>query len=209
VLAGAYIPVLVTATGVSGRIDRILREAPPRTLGGHRGGGDRVLLLVPGAGSSMAPDSRLLSCEPEGLVVQGRPAAPGSSLLAEVQRVEQVAQAAAATGHGTGTYGPDDLLVERLLLAEPAAAAALQRTVVATIRTGAPGSAADLLATLTTYLHTGSVPLTAEQVLVHPNTVSYRLGRVRELTGLDPRIPEQATLLVLGLAGSRLQEELS
>jgi len=34
---------------------------------------------------------------------------------------------------------------------------------------------------------------------VHANTVGYRLGRVRDLIGLDPRVPRDAALLVLGL----------
>jgi sugar diacid utilization regulator len=53
--------------------------------------------------------------------------------------------------------------------------------------------------TLRTYLETGSVPETARRELVHANTVGYRLGRVRELTGLDPRVPRESALLVLGL----------
>ena len=36
------------------------------------------------------------------------------------------------------------------------------------------------------YLETGSVPETARRELVHPNTVVYRLGRVRDLTGPGP-----------------------
>jgi DNA-binding PucR family transcriptional regulator len=34
---------------------------------------------------------------------------------------------------------------------------------------------------------------------VHPNTVAYRLRRVRELTGLDARVPTDAALLVIAL----------
>lgn len=34
---------------------------------------------------------------------------------------------------------------------------------------------------------------------MHPNTVAYRLKRVKELTGLDPRVPRDATMLVLAL----------
>jgi DNA-binding PucR family transcriptional regulator len=36
--------------------------------------------------------------------------------------------------------------------------------------------------------------------VVHANTVLYRLKRVRVLTGLDPRVPAEAALLVLGLS---------
>ena len=36
-------------------------------------------------------------------------------------------------------------------------------------------------------------------LFVHANTVAYRLQRVRDLTGCDPRVPVQAALLVLAL----------
>ena len=43
------------------------------------------------------------------------------------------------------------------------------------------------------------MPETARHEHVHVNTVAYRLTRVRELTGLDPRVPDESALLVLGL----------
>jgi len=43
------------------------------------------------------------------------------------------------------------------------------------------------------------IPETARIEVVHANTVAYRLARVRDLTGLDPRVPQDAVLLVLGL----------
>jgi len=55
------------------------------------------------------------------------------------------------------------------------------------------------MATLRTYLETGSIPETARREVVHSNTVGYRLNRVREITGLDPRTPRDSALLVLGL----------
>ena len=53
--------------------------------------------------------------------------------------------------------------------------------------------------TLRVYLSCGSIPETARLEHVHANTVGYRLSRVRDLTGLDPRVPRDAVLLVLGL----------
>jgi DNA-binding PucR family transcriptional regulator len=49
------------------------------------------------------------------------------------------------------------------------------------------------------YLASGSIPETGRREHVHANTVAYRLGRVKELTGLDPRVPRESALLVLGL----------
>jgi DNA-binding PucR family transcriptional regulator len=45
------------------------------------------------------------------------------------------------------------------------------------------------------------VPPVARELVVHVNTVNYRLRRVHELTGLDPRIPNQAAMLMLALKG--------
>ncbi|HEU0129979.1 MAG TPA: helix-turn-helix domain-containing protein [Mycobacteriales bacterium] len=192
ILAAAYVPVLVSGAGVAGRIDALLATAPARTLGGHRG--DRVLLLVPDALRDAAP---LLGGAPGALLAYGLPAAPGEALLAEVGQVEALLEAAVAEGRTAGAYGPDDLLVEQLLLGNERVAAALRRRVRDLLVARDPGGA--IVATLRSYLATGSVPETARREVVHANTVAYRLGRVRDLTGLDPRVPVDAVLLVLGL----------
>ncbi|MDI6911088.1 helix-turn-helix domain-containing protein [Nocardioides sp.] len=58
-------------------------------------------------------------------------------------------------------------------------------------------SHADLLRTWLGCL--GDVRETAERMSVHANTVRYRLGRLRELVGLDLDRPDQLVLLWLGL----------
>jgi sugar diacid utilization regulator len=83
-------------------------------------------------------------------------------------------------------------------------AGALRRRVLDLLVRRDPSGA--VVGTLRVYLETGSVPETARRELVHANTVGYRLGRVRDLTGLDPRVPRDAALLVLGLG---LPEESS
>ncbi|HEX8002576.1 MAG TPA: helix-turn-helix domain-containing protein [Mycobacteriales bacterium] len=192
ILAGAYVPVLVSGAGVAGRIDALLATAPPRTLGGHRG--DRVLLLVPESLPEVGP---LVHTAPDALIAWGRAAAPGAALLAEVGSVEALLEAAVTEGRTAGAYGPDDLLVEQLLLGNERVADALRRRVLDVLVARDPGGS--IVSTLRAYLATGSVPETARREVVHANTVAYRLGRVRELTGLDPRVPVDAALLVLGL----------
>ena len=194
ILAAAYVPVLVAGHGVAGRIDALLSAAPPRSLGGHRG--DRVLLLVPDSFTSVAA-----LAPADALVAWGRPAAPGAALLAEVGHVESLLEAAVAEGREAGAYGPDDLLVEQLLLGNERVRDALRRRVLDVLAARDPGGV--LVSTLRAYLETGSVPETARREVVHANTVAYRLGRVRDLTGLDPRVPVDAALLVLGLGVGR------
>jgi hypothetical protein len=187
-LAPAYVPVLVAGAGAVADIDALLHAAPVGTLGGHRG--DRVLLLVPHRLDG-AP------VRAKALVAWGMPAACGPALLDEVTHVERLLGAARAEGHESGAFGPDDLLVEQLLLGNERVAGALRRRIgdVLAVRDGD----GVLASTLRVYLATGSVPETARREVVHANTVSYRLGRVRDLTGLDARLPQDAALLVLGL----------
>ena len=188
VLAPAYVPVLVAGAGAAAGIDGLLAGAPTGTLGGHRG--DRVLLLVPHRLDE--PIAR-----PGAVVAWGRPALCGPHLRDEVNHVEQLLVTALAEGHVEGAFGPDDLLVEQLLLGNERVADALRRTVSDVLL--ARDTSGALVGTLRCFLATGSVPETARKEHVHVNTVAYRLGRVRDLTGLDARVPRAAALLVLGL----------
>ena len=191
-LAPAYVPVLVAGEAVAGRVDALLAAGPARTLGGHRS--DRVLLLVP---DSLTDIAQVRAAAGAAVIAWGRPASPGPDLLAETQHVETLLGAAIAEGHVEGAFGPDDLLVEQLLLGNERVSTALRHRVHDILLARDPSGA--LVSTLHTYLDTGSIPETARREVVHANTVAYRLGRVRELTGLDPRIPSDAALLVLGL----------
>ncbi len=188
VLSPSYVPVLVGGHGAAADIDALLATAPAGTLGGHRG--ERVLLLVP----------QRLDDPPHrdgALTAWGRPALCGRALCEEVRQVERLLLTAVAEGHAEGGFGPDDLLVEQLLLGNERVADALRRRILEVLLTRDPAHA--LVGTLRVYLATGSIPETARREHVHVNTVAYRLGRVRDLVGLDPRVPADSALLVLGL----------
>jgi hypothetical protein len=187
-LAPAYVPVLVSGAGVAAGIDGLLAASPSGTLGGHRG--DRVLLLVPHRLEAPTTPADVLTA-------WGRPAACGTELLEEVHSVEQLLMTACAEGHAHGAFGPDDLLVEQLLLGNERVSDALRRRVADVLAPRDPGGA--IVGTLRCYLATGSIPETARREHVHANTVAYRLTRVKELTGLDPRVPQDSALLVLGV----------
>jgi hypothetical protein len=191
-LAPTYVPVMLDGDHASARIDVVLEAAPPGTIAGERTG--HVLLLVPSKLGDVNP--LLRAAGPQTVLTWATPAVPGPALLHEVGRAEHLLTAARSSGVASGAFGPDDLLVEQLLVSNPHVADALARRV----RDALAGRDHDglITSTLRTFLGCGSVPDTARAEVVHPNTVLYRLKRVRELTGLDPKVPADAALLVLG-----------
>ena len=70
----------------------------------------------------------------------------------------------------------------------------------------APPERERLLETVDAFAATGSVVATAQRTFCHRNTVLNQLRRVTECTGLDLAVPEQATVLLLGLAAWRQHE---
>src|SRR5690348_1819237 len=56
-----------------------------------------------------------------------------------------------------------------------------------------------LVATLRAYLETGEQQHAAQRLRVHPNTLRYRLDRIREITGLDLEDPETRLNLAVAL----------
>jgi len=63
----------------------------------------------------------------------------------------------------------------------------------------------DLLLTLEVWAAEGGSPTAAaERLHVHPHTVTYRLGRIEELTGLSLSAPDDRLQLLLGLRAARL-----
>jgi len=59
---------------------------------------------------------------------------------------------------------------------------------------------AQLVPTLRAYVTCAfNLTRSAELLQVHPNTVVYRLRRIRELSGRDPQDPDDLLLLFLGL----------
>ena len=59
---------------------------------------------------------------------------------------------------------------------------------------------AELVPTLRAYVASGfNLAKSAEALCIHPNTVVYRLGRIKDLSGRDPHVPDDLLLLQLGL----------
>jgi hypothetical protein len=193
--APAYVPVVFDGNGVAARIDRVLDAAPPGTLGRVRG--TTVLALVPAGPEDASRPVPTVEAAAAEVTVVGEPAAAGRSLAAEVAELRQLLAAAQASGR-TGRLTTRDLAVERLVAGAPKLAASLRSTVVA------PLAALDrnrtLHETLAAFVELGAVPEVARAVQVHPNTVAYRLRRIHEITGLDPKVPRHLLLLVVAMA---------
>ena len=93
----------------------------------------------------------------------------------------------------------DDVLIEHLAGGAPHAQRLLDRMLRA-LQEYDSQRGAELLPTLRAYLDSGLRVSRAAGVLnVHPNTMLYRLRRIKELSGRDPHDPEDLALLVLAL----------
>jgi sugar diacid utilization regulator len=98
----------------------------------------------------------------------------------------------------------DDMLIYTVLGRDREPLAELVDRVLRPLR-DARGGAGPLLATLEAYLGRGAVVLAAARDLhLSPRALTYRLERVRELTGFDPGVPDDRYVLQTALLGARL-----
>jgi DNA-binding PucR family transcriptional regulator len=93
----------------------------------------------------------------------------------------------------------DEVLVDHLVRSSPHSDRMLADT-LGPLRDYDTRRNAALLPTLHAYFDSGfNVTRSAQALCVHPNTVVYRLRRIRELTGRDPQDPDDLLLLSLSL----------
>ena len=101
---------------------------------------------------------------------------------------------------------PQDLLVYRVLLRDQPAMEDLVATVLGPL-TDARGGARPLLDTLDVYFTTGAVATEgAARLHLSVRAVTYRLGRVRELTGYDTGNPAHRFTLQAAVLGAKLMQ---
>ena len=123
-----------------------------------------------------------------------------AELPAAVEEAREVLQLAVATGRPPGVYRLDDVLVEAVLAQPSVVAERLVRLLVPL----AEGPA--LLQTLDGYLAADLDRRQAARALhIHPNTLDYRLRRIRELTGLSPTTTHGLQVLSAALTAWRLR----
>src|SRR3954471_2002542 len=92
-----------------------------------------------------------------------------------------------------------DVLIDHVLRSNPHAARIIEDA-LGPLRDYDERRSTALVETLRTYLDTGlSVTRSAHALSVHANTVVYRLDRIRELTGRDPRKTGDLVFLALSL----------
>ena len=149
------------------------------------------LLLVAGTASAAAR-TRLLR------VLQDRDAVVGPTVpWLEVSRSYERALQCQRLGL-PGTVDSERHLAEIVLTADPEALADLRAAVLAPMAGLRPSAAEKLTETLRSWLlHHGRREEIAEALFVHPQTVRYRVGQLREVYGdrlEDPRFVLEATL---------------
>jgi len=142
---------------------------------------------------------------PDAAVVVGPPA-PG---VAEAAASARAALAGLAVLPAwTGPPGPVEaraLLPERALAGDPLARAALLEEIYQPLVSSGP----DLVATLEALAAAGgSLEAAARALPVHVNTLRYRLKRVEDLCGVDPRSPRGSLTLRLAMILGRLPASL-
>jgi DNA-binding PucR family transcriptional regulator len=124
---------------------------------------------------------------------------PGLAAIASGYREAlDAADIAMANGIRDRAVALDEVLVDHIFRSSACADRILAETIRPMIEYDR-AHRASFVTTLRTYLDAGlNVTRTARALFVHPNTIEYRLRRIRELSGRDPRNPDD--LLILSLA---------
>src|SRR3954453_15398253 len=166
--------------------------------------GDRVYALIPASAEEARRVATRIGRQAT-VGVSSRYTDPGDlrRALEEAELVLEVTVGGSAPDQdiGGGTYR----LLFRVLASHPEEVRSFYEDTVAAVVRYDEQYTTDLLATLEAYLAQNcNMNATAQAIYAHRHTVSYRLERVRELTGLDPFTSEDRERLGLGLKAYRI-----
>ena len=156
-----------------------------------------AMVLVAGGTGEVAPGvSALAGALPDAPVVVGPEVA---ELLAAASSVTEAVAGLAAVAGWTAAPRPvraAELLAERAVLGDDTA----RRRLLEEVYEPMASASGDLLLTAGAYLEGGSsLEGTGRTLFLHPNTVRYRLKRLREVTGRDLTDPRDAMVVRVAL----------
>jgi sugar diacid utilization regulator len=192
--------VAITGAADGKEADRVAR-ALARLLARARPGAGAGQPLA-GTGTGQPPAGPEPS--PPWRIVVGRPYPGPSGVVRSYEEAAEALDVAERLGLPEPVASAADLLVYQVLLRDRTAITDLVRTVLMPLGT-ARGGAGPLLATLAAYFARGGVAAAAARDLhLSVRAVTYRLARVRDLTGRDPGLPADALTLQVAVIGARL-----
>jgi sugar diacid utilization regulator len=178
----------------------------------------RVVVLVPGEPSAtsspprgrpdveavMQSELRRLGKRPQWRVAAGRAHLGAYGIARSYEEAREALTLAERLRLDTDAVHGRDLLVYRVIGRDQAAIADLVQTVLSPL-TQSRGGAEPLLQTLQAYFATGEVATeTARRLHLSVRTVTYRLAKVKALTGHDATDPAQRFALHVAVLGARL-----
>jgi hypothetical protein len=137
-------------------------------------------------------------------IAVSRPRSGPSGIVRSYLEARSTLDLATQLGLTASCVHASDLLVFQVLGRDRAAITDLVATVLGGLE-GARGGPRTLLETLTAFFASGCLnTTTARRLGVSVRTVTYRLGRIRHLTGHDPTDPDQRYILQTAALGARL-----
>ncbi|MET9485466.1 helix-turn-helix domain-containing protein [Nocardia sp. NPDC006630] len=185
-------------------IQQVLDEIAGTTALSTFDGASGIALLPRGSTPGPRPEydraaAKLTGCL-DGAVHIGECAVVSRALIPEkATQAMELAQLAEALGQPAGIYRLDDLLLEYQLTRPGEARDRLAQRIIPIL------DQPHLLEAVDVHIKHGADRKAAAALLhVHPNTLSYRLRRVTEITGIDPSDPHGSRLIAAALMVQRL-----
>jgi GGDEF-like domain/PucR C-terminal helix-turn-helix domain len=198
---GGQVVAIVGAVG-GDEADRVARALARVLARAQPGMGMRP--ARPGSGPEQAQPGTDAGQAPPWRIVVGRSYPGPSGVARSYEEAAEALDVAQRLGLPEPVADAAGLLIYQVLLRDREAITDLVRTVLTPLD-AARGGAAPLLATLAAYFSHGGVAAAAARDLhLSVRAVTYRLARVRDLTGRDPTVPADALTLQVAVIGARL-----
>jgi sugar diacid utilization regulator len=119
----------------------------------------------------------------------------------EAKAAERLAE---GTGRSGGALAFDEVLIDHIVRSSPVIEHALDETLRPLVEYDRARNT-DLVGTLAAYVEAGfNITKSAAALHVHPNSVVYRLRRIKQLTGRDVHDPNELLVLILSIKRAAL-----